>query len=396
MLRTYVQFAESHWRPLAAGALLMALSIFGQTVLISVFGGRFRQTFVLSNGEFGVVYAAATIGAALTLPVLGPRIDGVPVRRFAWTVLVALAGASLAVALSPNVLVFAGGLYAVRLAGMGLVHTAVTATAKALPSDVGKALGLIALGSTAAQATLPFLAVATVEWFGWRWTWGLVAVAVLCAGRTALLLLPPGLGQEHVPEAVRPAGGAAIWRDPRLLVTLPALLAISFILTAFIFHQARLAAEKGWALEWLAGWFVVFAATQAVTSLVAGPMIDRLGAKFLLPLFLAPFGLGLALVASFSSRWIAPAYLMLMAVSAAVDATLAVKLWSELYGPASLARVRSTFEAVRVVVNGMAPAVTGLLLDHGISLSKQAVGCVVYLVAASALAATLPLLRKPA
>lgn len=210
LIQTYARFATLHRRPLAAGAVLLALSNFGQTAVISVFGSGFRQTFLLSNGEFGALYAAATLLAALTLPVLGPRIDGVPVRRFAWTVSLALAGAALLTALSPTLLVFAAGLYAVRLTGFLMAHTALTATARALASDIGKALGLIALGSATAQAILPLLAVAAAQRLGWRWTWGLAAVAVLFAGRAGLSLLPRGLGREQ-----RGAGGRRPADRPR-------------------------------------------------------------------------------------------------------------------------------------------------------------------------------------
>ena len=271
MIRTYVDFAARQWQPLLFGALIIGLSGFGQAYFISLFGGRFRETFTLTDGELGTIYALATLLAALTLPLLGPLIDRTTVRRYAWRVAIALAGACLLVALSPTAFVLAAGFYALRLTGQGLmVHTAVTATARALPADGGKALGLVVLGSTVAQAVLPVLAVSIMERIGWRWTWGLSAGVVLFGAWVALAYLPrEAVKREttgHRMEGLARSRGLSIWRDPRLLVPLPALLAVSFILSGFLFHQARLVAEKGWSLAWLAGWFVAYAGAQALAN----------------------------------------------------------------------------------------------------------------------------------
>lgn len=398
LIRAYIGFAARHWRPLLFGASLMALSGFGQTFFLSAFGGEFRQAFRLSDGELGAFYAAATFLGAMALPLLGPRIDRVGVRRFAWAVAVALAGAGLVVALSPGPVVFAAGLCLVRAVGQGLMHHAAqTATAWALPSDVGKALALARLGSSAGQAVFPVAAVWLTAQVGWRWTWALVAGVVLVGAHLALACLPRDDGEaEGAGERVRAAaaptggGGASSWRDPRVLLALPALLAVSFILTGLVFHQARLAAEKGWTLEWLAGWLAAFAAAQAATSLAAGPVFDRVGAVRLLPLFLVPQGVGLVLLALSPSPWAAPAYLVLTAVSAALDLGMATKLWTELWGAAHLARAQSAFEAARLVVTGGAPVAMGVLVDQGVPLSTQALGYAAFIAGASALAAMLP------
>lgn len=390
MIRAYARFAAEHRRTLLFGAIVLGLSGFGQTYLVALFGASFREEFALSDGEFGTLYAAATLGAALTLPWVGPSIDRVSLRGFLAAAAALLSGACALLAISPSALVLAVGLYGVRLAGQGLmVHTAITATAAAHPGDAGKALSLVGLGSHATQALLPILVVSAMAGIGWRWTWAIGAGVVLAGAAAAVLLLPAStqLGRAGAARPGWVAGDARIWRDPRLLLTLPALLAVSFLLTGFLFHQARLASEQGWPLGWLAGWFVAFAGTQGVVSLLAGPFIDRFGAVRLASLFLLPQGLGLLLLFLSSSPWVAPAYLVLTAVSAAIDATLAVALWVELFGFAHVVGIRSRFEAGRVFLTGAAPVAMGGLLDRGIPLTHQALGGALFVLAASALAA---------
>lgn len=109
--------------------------------------------------------------------------------------------------------------------------------------------------------------------------------------------------------------------------------------------KARAAARR-------VGWFVVFAAVQAVTLLAAGPVIDRFGPRRVLPLFLTPFALGLAALAWSDSPWIAPVDVVLAGVSSAVASTLATAVQVERYRPDQLARVRSVVEAALVVASG--------------------------------------------
>ncbi|MFC3323632.1 hypothetical protein [Mesorhizobium cantuariense] len=48
-LLTYGRFARRNWDHLLFGAMLLALSSFGQTYFISLFGTHFRQDFRLNG-----------------------------------------------------------------------------------------------------------------------------------------------------------------------------------------------------------------------------------------------------------------------------------------------------------------------------------------------------------
>lgn len=71
MLRSYLEFTAGHWNHLLFGALLMGLSSFGQTFFVSLYGGQFRQTFGLTDGGLGTVYAIGTLLSAITLGWVG-------------------------------------------------------------------------------------------------------------------------------------------------------------------------------------------------------------------------------------------------------------------------------------------------------------------------------------
>lgn len=52
-MKIFKQFIMNYRKGLTFGFILMALSSFGQTYFISLYGHDFRNTFSLSDGELG-------------------------------------------------------------------------------------------------------------------------------------------------------------------------------------------------------------------------------------------------------------------------------------------------------------------------------------------------------
>ena len=260
--------------------MLMAMSSFGQTYFVSLYGQDFREAFGLTDGGLGGLYAIGTVMSAITLTWAGRLIDYTTTRRFTLAVTLLLLTACLLVSGAQAAWMLCIGFYFLRLGGQGLmVHTALTATARQFPLDAGKALGAIALGLSLAQAVFPVIAVQISALTGWRAAWGINAGMLVAGVGVALMFLPRG--KEKPLRTFRKRGEekekeAPVWRNRNLLLALPVVLASPFITTGFFFHQARLAQEKGWELSWVAVWFIAYAITQAVSLLSFGPLIDRL------------------------------------------------------------------------------------------------------------------------
>ncbi|MDU3074769.1 MAG: MFS transporter [Mixta calida] len=384
------RFMYQHGSHLAFGAILMAMSSFGQTYFVSLYGQDLRQAFGLSDGGLGGLYAAGTVMSAVTLTWAGRMIDYTTTRRFTLAVTLLLVTACLLVSGAQAAWMLCAGFYLLRLGGQGLmVHTALTATARQFPLDAGKALGAIALGLSLAQALFPLAAVQINYLTGWRIAW-LINAAVLFAGVALAVSCLPHAAEKPL-RTFRKRGAekvreASVWKNRNLLLALPAVLASPFITTGFFFHQARLAEEKGWALSWVAGWFIAYAITQAVSLLSFGPLIDRLTPRRLLPWFLLPQGAGMLALWLSSSQWVTPFYLIVTGVSSAIASTLATALWVQLFGSAQLAKVRSAVEAGTVLASGASPVIMGVLIDHNVTLRIQAMICLVFILAASLVA----------
>jgi MFS family permease len=172
----------------------------------------------------------------------------------------------------------------------------------------------------------------------------------------------------------------------RAFLLLPALFAESFTVSALIFHQARFAADRNWPIEWVAACFLVYSSAQILTTIISGPIIDRLGALRILPFLLVPQTIALLLIFVFSSPWVVPFYLGFTAISAALDGNLQTPALSELFGIERLARSKAIFEGARIVLTGLGPTVMGVFLDLGVSMQTQIIYLAPCLCACSLLA----------
>jgi MFS family permease len=159
-----------------------------------------------------------------------------------------------------------------------------------------------------------------------------------------------------------------------------------FIATAVFFHQVPLAESKGWTLAWLAASFPAFATAHLVSLSFSGPLIDRFGARRLLPWHLTPLLLALLALALADGPWLAPLYLGLAGLGMGLANSLMGVIWVELYGSAHLGAIRALAQSAMIFSTAVAPVSVGLLLDGGWTMAQVAVMLAGMVVLASLLA----------
>lgn len=393
----YLNFIRSSPRFLTFGFLVAAFSSFGQTFFIGLFGGQVRDAFVLSHGEFGTIYSLATVASAATMVWLGRLIDRVDLRLFTTLVCLGMVVACFVMGSAPMIAALGVAIYLLRLTGQGLMsHIAITAMARYYDAGRGKALSLAALGHPTGEAVLPIVTVGVIAALGWRQTWfaiGLLLAAVLIP---LMLWLLRGHAARHqryhqtmMGEDSQHRRGdwtlSAVLRDPRFYLVIPGLMAPAFIVTGVFFHQAHLVESKGWSMAWFAGTFVAYAAATVAASLLAGPVVDRLGALRFLPFYLLPLGAALLCLAGAQAPWAALAFMLLAAMTAGAGHPITGALWAEAYGVSHLGAIRSLHHALMVFGTALSPAAMGLLIDRGVSMETIAAGCFAWVALGTAL-----------
>lgn len=394
-------FPMSSFRVLRQNGRLVAFGFFmcfcssvGQTFFISLFNGEIRRSFGLGHGDIGAMYAAGTVTSAATLMFAGRLIDRTRLSRVVVLVLGGLACAAAAMGLVWSAIGLPFVFYGLRFFGQGLAsHTGMTAMGRYFNAARGRVISLAALGYSAGEALLPAAVVACLAVVGWQSLWLTIAATVVLAIPLGLFLLSGPMPREaDGDDAVSRERAAPDWplgavlADRSFWLRMPTLLAPPFIATGLFFHQVRLAEEKGWPLQLMAGAFTAFAVASILTSLMAGPTVDRLSARRLWPWVLLPMAASCAVLAALAASWAALLFMVLIGISTGLFGVAGNALWPELYGTRHLGAIKAFMQSAMVLASGLAPVVFGLLIDRDVGMNRIAVACGAWCLLAAALA----------
>lgn len=388
-------FIRNNARWLAAGFLLTLFSSFGQTFFIGLSGVEFRARFDLSEGQFGLLYMAATLASALTLPWLGRSIDRMPGWKVARFTMPALAGACLLAAFAPHVAFLFLAIWMLRLFGQGMMtHIALTETGRWFEANRGRAVSLVVPGHQAGEAVLPISFVLVSATLGWQASWIAAALVILLVAMPAILALmqverTPATTPEQAAadEAARHWTRGEVLRDPVFYVLLTGILAPPFIGTTVFFHQGHLVELRGYSPLAFAGAFPLMAVTTVGVGLICGYLVDRFGALRVLPFFLAPLMIATLAAALLTGIYGVYIFMFLLGISYGFTSTLLGALWPEVYGTRHLGSIRAVIVSAMVLATALGPGISGLLIDRGIDLPAQLLVMAVWCLLASLLLA---------
>ncbi len=186
-----------------------------------------------------------------------------------------------------------------------------------------------------------------------------------------------------------------VLKSPLFYALMPGILAQSFIQTGIFFNQVTIVEIKGWQLSWFAANFPVLAGVTVLSALAAGWLVDRFGARRLLPAYLVPLGLAVLILTQTSSAYVLPVFMALVGLTSGGAATIQGALWAELYGTEHLGAIRALAMAGVVFASALSPGLIGLLMDAGVGLEIQLSAMAVYcLLAALWMGSLLPRLNR--
>lgn len=379
-----LEFLQKNVRFLAFGFAVVFFSSFGQTFFLSLFAGQIQEEFGLTHGSWGFVYLCATLASAFTVARVGGWIDKFDLRAFTLVVCAGIVLASFAMSAVTHVVLLGIAIYGMRLSGQGLMgHIAMTAMGRYFDAYRGRAVSAALFGAPVGESLLPPLAVALTAAIGWRQTWVAVGALLALTLIPIVLFLLRGQAERHeqwlrdehpATEAAQSRTTQRSWtrgevaRDPRFYLVLPAAATCGFLMTGFFFHQIHLVEAKGWDLQAYSFGFSGFAAAQVVSMMIAGPLIDRFGARGMMRVFLLPIALGLVVLATRSEPVSALWYFILVGMSGGSSGTLSGAFWAETYGTKHLGAIRAMLAAIFVGATALSPAIMGTLIDRGMSM----------------------------
>ena len=377
-----LSFLAENRRWLATGILLALGACLGHTWFIALFAGEIRAEFGLSDGQWGLIYTAATLSSAALLFGRGGWADTVPLSRLAPMVAIAFAGAAVLMALGQTIWTLGIAVFLLRFCGQGMFsHIQQTAMARWFITTRGRAMAIANLGYTTGQILLPLPAVLLMGWIGWRMSWLVVAAILLMFILPLLVVL---LRQDRAPQGSTggmigaPGLGGQHWRRREALrhwlfwALVPLMLTPGYVGTVVFFHQVHVAEIKGWTLIAMAPAYPAWALSEVAAAFVAGWAADRIGPARLLPLTVLPMGVGIALIGMGETplAWITG--IGLIGVTQGMTNTIWGTLLPATYGTNHIGSVRAVAAAVLVVSTALGPGMGGVIIDAGISVPQQA------------------------
>ena len=376
---SFMSFLRINAPWLSSGVLLAFLSSFGQTFFISIFAGDIRETFGLSHGAWGGLYAAGTTASAIAMIWAGALTDRIRARDLGALVLGCLGLSCLFMAVNPSWILLPLVIFCLRFSGQGMaMHIALVSMTRWFVAARGRALSIAGLGLAMGEALLPIVFVAALTVLDWRMLW-IVSAAVAFAG---IPLLRNLLMTERKPRSmdkdVQSRGmndvswtRTAVYTHWLFWFMVPALLGPSAFGTAFFFHQVHFAQIKGFTHLDLVTLFPVYTGTAGGAMVASGWLLDRFGTPRLIPWFQVPlivaftfYGMGQTL------EWTL-AGMVMMGLTTGAGATLPNAFWAEFYGTRNLGAIKALAAAIMGLGSALGPGVTGVGRDLGISLETQ-------------------------
>jgi MFS family permease len=358
------------WLIVLAAALTTFSSGPGQSYTFAVVIDPILAETGFSRTLLSTLYAGGTaVSAAMTL-VVGRLVDRLGARRMLAVVALLFALACVGLSRAQGVLGLFLGFAALRALGQGSLPVIATLlTAQWFVRYRGRAMAMVTLGFALSNASFPPLTQALVSSFGWRGAYialgGLLVAVLLPAALLArdrpetLGLFPDGAAAPPASEQVVALGVAAT-DMPTLrsasfwLLALP-LTAGPFVVTALVFHQVSIFAERGLGAAIAAGVFVAFSAAAASATLLGGLLVERFGPKRLLLGNLMLMATAVASLQLVSDPASATLYAALLGACSGIQSVTNGVAWATYYGRRGLGRLQGSAAMVTISAAALAP-----------------------------------------
>lgn len=369
-------------------------SSLGQTFFISVFVESFSNDLGMKNQGFSVLYAVATIASSLSLPFLGHVLDKVKLRNFSLVNGLVLASFCLVVSFSQNRIMLLVGLFGLRLTGQGLMALLGSAAiARNFGNERGKALSLSILGLSTGETIMPVLGIFLISLAGWQQAWQIMSLLTILIFVPVVLLIIPSQNTFHIPPLKKKdqyidksdKSRKEVLKDKRFYLLVANTILTPFFITGMFIHHNLLADIKGWNMTWIASCFIGYGITKTVSSLMAGPLVDRFSAKKIFPFYLLPMAFGaFLLIVLGNNPMVTLLYLCLMAISVSLMSVASTALWVELYGYTHFGAIKSMVTTVVVFASAIGPLVIGSFIGIENLWQIGLAACIVLMLAVSA------------
>ncbi len=364
------------------GFIFTFFSCFGQSFFIGLFNSSIRETLSITHGQFGTIYASATLFSSLLLIWIGKKIDDVNVLKFAIFVILLLSFSSFFFSKTSSVAFLFVAIFLMRFSGQGLMsHTASTTISRYFTKSRGKALSIIWFGLSSAEFIMPVLIVYLLTLIVWQDLWVIFSLIVLICLPLASYILVKDVKldtREGSQKKILKEENIKNWKrievlgDYRFYIVSLNMLAMPWIATGVFVYQSFVTNSKGWGEYTIAQSFMSYSIFSVITLVVAGYLIDKFTSRKLLIYMNIPLFLGTLVIIYFDAPQTAFLFLGLVGISNGLANLLGSSTWAEIYGVKYIGSIKALTTALMVFATAFGTALFGFFIDAGFSIEKIA------------------------
>jgi len=364
------------------GFIFTFFSCFGQSFFIGLFNSSIRETLSITHGQFGTIYASATLFSSLLLIWIGKKIDDVNVLKFAIFVTILLSFSSFFFSKTSSVAFLFVAIFLMRFSGQGLMsHTASTTISRYFTKSRGKALSIIWFGLSSAEFIMPVLIVYLLTLIVWQDLWVIFSLIVLICLPLASYILVKDVKldtREGSQNKILKEENIKNWKrievlgDYRFYIVSLNMLAMPWIATGVFVYQSFVTNSKGWGEYTIAQSFMSYSIFSVITLIVAGYLIDKFTSRKLLIYMNIPLFLGTLVIIYFDAPQTAFLFLGLVGISNGLANLLGSSTWAEIYGVKYIGSIKALTTALMVFATAFGTALFGFFIDAGFSIEKIA------------------------
>ena len=376
------------------GFIFTFFSSFGQSFFLGLFNAPIRNELGITHGQFGNIYAMATIFSSVLLIWVGKKIDEYQIFYYSFFVIILLFLSSLFFSFINSIFLLAIGIFLMRFSGQGLMsHTSTTTISRFFEKSRGKALSTIWFGLSSAEFILPVFVTYFFVIYSWRTVWQGIAVIIILFLPIVIFNTIRSVKLESREKDQNPKINLKIksWRrlevikDFRFYIVSLNMLAMPWVATGVFVYQSFITESKMWSIYTIPKAFMVYSITSIITLFFSGFLVDKFTSRKLIPLMNIPLLFAMLVLFYYEQEISAFIFLGLIGVSNGLANVLGSSTWAEIYGVKYIGSIKALTTALMVFSTAFGTAVFGVLIDSGYDIENIALIAGIYIIVSLAL-----------
>ena len=362
------------------GFIFTFFSSFGQSFFLGIFNPSIRNELSITHGQFGSVYASATLLSSFILIWVGKKIDDIDISKFAFFVILLLAFSSFFFSKISSIPLLFLAILLMRFSGQGMMsHTATTTISRYFTKSRGKALSTGWFGLSAAEFILPVLMIYLLTITGWQNIWIGISLVVLIFLPLSSYFLVKNLNfdsREKAKDNTLNEKDFKQWKrievikDYRFYIVCANMLAMPSIATGTFVYQSFILSSKNWGPYIIAQSFMSYSILSVVALILSGFLIDKFTSRKILIYMNIPLFFAALVLFYFENPLSSFIFFGLIGITNGLCNVLGSSTWAEIYGVKYIGSIKALTTALMVFATAFGTAVFGILIDRGFSIEQ--------------------------